>query len=539
VKPLDPRLVRRSRAVRRYLALGVVLGLATAVVIVLQAFAIAEAVTALFDDRPAAAAAVAVAVCLGARACLQWWHSVVSARAAVAVKAEFRSEILADLVDPRRIGPAPRSSRVVTLLGPGLDAFDGYVGRFLPQTILATIVPGLVVVAVLTVDPLSALIIGLSLPLTVVFMILVGLLTRDRLDRRWASLQRLGHHFADVLDGLVMLKIFGRDQARGLREVGERHRRETVRSLRMAFLSSLVLELVSTLSVALVAVSVGLRVVNGTMPLDQALVVLLLAPEAYLPIRRVGAMFHDSAEGAQAAGEALEILEHDRHPGTLSPPDLELTAVTFNHVVVAFPGRSAPALELHDETIRPGEFVAVTGPSGSGKSTLLNVLMSFVLPTSGEVMLGGVSLGEIDPERWRSLIAWVPQVPGMVEGTVEDNVRMASSTATSADVALALRDAGASDLSPTRWISESAGDISAGERRRIAIARALLRVRTEGAALMLLDEPTAGLDAVREGAVLNSLRALPVTVIVVAHRPETVAAADRAIRLTTRTVVRT
>ena len=181
----------------------------------------------------------------------------------------------------------------------------------------------------------------------------------------------------------------------------------------------------------------------------------------------------------------------------------------------------------------------MTGPSGSGKSTLLNVLMSFVVPTSGEVMLGDVGLGEIDPERWRRLIAWVPQVPGMVEGTVEENVRLANSAATSADVTLALRDAGASDLSPVRWISESAGDISAGERRRIAIARALLRVRTGGAVLMLLDEPTAGLDAIREGAVLNSLRALPVTVIVVAHRPETVAAADRAIRLTTRAVVST
>ena len=534
MKPLDPRLVRRSRAVRRYLALGVTLGLATAVVIVVQAFVIADAVAALFDARPVATAAVAVAVCLGVRAGLQWWHSVVSARAAVAVKAELRHEVLADLTDPRRIGPAPRSSRVVTLLGPGLDAFDGYVGRFLPQTILAAIVPVLIVIAVLVVDPLSALIIGLSLPLSIIFMILVGLLTRDRLDRRWAALQRLGRHFADVLDGLVMLKIFGRDQTHGLREVGERHRRETVRSLRVAFLSSLVLELVSTLSVALVAVSVGLRVVNDTMSLQHALVVLLLAPEAYLPIRRLGSMFHDSTEGAEAAREALDILEHGRHAGTLSPPDLELAAITFSSVVASFPGRSMPALEIDDETIRPGEFVAVTGTSGSGKSTLLNVLMSFVAPTSGRVMLGEVDLAEIDPEQWRRLIAWVPQVPGMVDGTIEDNVRMANTAATSADVTLALRDADASDLSPTRWISESAGDISAGERRRIAIARALLRVRTEGAVLMLLDEPTAGLDAAREGAVLNSLRALSVTVIVVAHRPETVAAADRAIRLTMR-----
>lgn len=535
MKPLDPRLVRRSRTVRRYLALGVVVGLLTALVVVAQAFLIADAVARLFDGRPALAAATAVGLCLAARAGLEWWHSTVSARAAVRLKAELRREVLDDLVDPRRLGPAPRSSRVITLLGPGLDAFDGYVGRFLPQTILASIVPGIVVLAVLLVDPLSALIIGLSLPLSIVFMVLVGLVTRDRLDRRWSALQRLGQHFANVLDGLVVLKVFGRDQVDGLRAVGERHRKETIRSLRVAFLSSLVLELVATLSVALVAVSVGLRVVDDRMTLQDALTVLLLAPEAYLPIRRLGAMFHDSTEGAEAVSETLELLDHDRHTGRLAPPDLG--ALRFEQVRVEFAGRSTPALQIDDETIRPGEFVAVTGASGAGKSTLLDVLMSFVAPTSGRVMVGDTDLTDIDPELWRRCVAWVPQVPGVVDGTVEDNVRMANATASSDDVARALLDAGAADLLPGRHISESAHDISAGERRRIAIARALLRVRTAGATLVLLDEPTAGLDAGRENAVLISLRALRVTVVVVAHRPETIAAADRSIRLTTRVLV--
>lgn len=537
MKPLDPRLVRRSRTVRSYLALGVVLGLLTALVVVTQAFLIADAVARLFDGRPALAAAVAVGLCLGARAGLEWWHSTVSARAAVTLKSELRKEVLDDLVDPRRLGPVPRSSRIITLLGPGFDAFDGYVGRFLPQTILASIVPGIVVLAVLVVDPLSALIIGLSLPLSIVFMVLVGLVTRDKLDRRWSALQRLGQHFANVLDGLVVLKVFGRDQTAGLRAVGERHRKETIRSLRVAFLSSLVLELVATLSVALVAVSVGLRVVDDRMSLQHALTVLLLAPEAYLPIRRLGAMFHDSTAGAEAVSEALELLDHDRHTGHLPAPGLDRADLTFEQVTVEFPGRSQPALQVDAETIRPGEFVAITGASGAGKSTLLDVLMAFVAPTSGRVTVGGIDLADIDPEQWRHLIAWVPQVPGIVDGTVEDNVRMANTAATSAEVVRALRDAGASDLSPGRWISESAHTISAGERRRIAIARALLRVRTAGANLVLLDEPTAGLDAAREGTVLNSLRALPVTVVVVAHRAETIAAADRAIRLVARELV--
>ncbi|MDX6232574.1 MAG: ATP-binding cassette, subfamily bacterial CydD [Nocardioidaceae bacterium] len=537
MKPLDPRLVRRSRSVRTYLAVGVALGLATAAVVVAQAFFIADAVARLFEGRAVAAAAAAVGACLGVRAGIEWWHSTVSTRAAVTLKSELRREILDDLVDPRRLGPAPRSSRIITLLGPGFDAFDGYVGRFLPQTILASIVPGIIVVAVLAVDPLSALIIGLSLPLSIVFMVLVGLVTRDKLDRRWSALQRLGRHFANVLDGLVVLKVFGRDQTAGLRAVGERHRKETIRSLRVAFLSSLVLELVATLSVALVAVSVGLRVVDDRMSLQHALTVLLLAPEAYLPIRRLGAMFHDSQEGAEAVTEALEILEHDRHSGHLSPPDLDLAELRFDRVVVEFAGRSSPALQIDDEAIRPGEFVAVTGASGAGKSTLLDVLMSFVVPTSGRVVVGGTNLSDIDPEQWRRHVAWVPQVPGIIDGTVADNVRMANAAASDADVVRALADSGASDLHPDRRISESAHDISAGERRRIGIARALLRVRTEGAALVLLDEPTAGLDAAREGMVLNSLRALPVTVVVVAHRPETIAAADRAIRLGTRELV--
>jgi thiol reductant ABC exporter CydD subunit len=523
--------------VRTYLAVGVALGLATAAVVVAQAFFIADAVARLFEGRAVAAAAAAVGACLGVRAGIEWWHSTVSTRAAVTLKSELRREILDDLVDPRRLGPAPRSSRIITLLGPGFDAFDGYVGRFLPQTILASIVPGIIVVAVLAVDPLSALIIGLSLPLSIVFMVLVGLVTRDKLDRRWSALQRLGRHFANVLDGLVVLKVFGRDQTAGLRAVGERHRKETIRSLRVAFLSSLVLELVATLSVALVAVSVGLRVVDDRMSLQHALTVLLLAPEAYLPIRRLGAMFHDSQEGAEAVTEALEILEHDRHSGHLSPPDLDLAELRFDRVVVEFAGRSSPALQIDDEAIRPGEFVAVTGASGAGKSTLLDVLMSFVVPTSGRVVVGGTNLSDIDPEQWRRHVAWVPQVPGIIDGTVADNVRMANAAASDADVVRALADSGASDLHPDRRISESAHDISAGERRRIGIARALLRVRTEGAALVLLDEPTAGLDAAREGMVLNSLRALPVTVVVVAHRPETIAAADRAIRLGTRELV--
>ncbi|MCW2790252.1 MAG: cydD [Aeromicrobium sp.] len=521
---------------RRLLAVSVALGVVTAVTVVAVAYAVAEVVAHRFDGRPVTALAVVAALGLGVRAGVTWLHTAVSARAAATVKAELRTEVVDDLLDPRRLGPRPSSSRVVALLGPGLDAFDGYVGRFLPQVVLSALVPPLVLVAIVRADVLSAVIVAVTLPLVVVFLVLVGLVTKDRVDRRWQALERLGRHFADVLDGLAVLKVFGRRQEQGLRTIGARHRRETVRALRLAFLSSFVLELFSTLAVALVAVSVGLRVVEGHLALAPALFVLLLAPEAFAPLKRLGAQFHDSTEGAEATAELLTLLDHDRHTGSAPAPDLRTADLVLDDIVVRHEGRSEASLELGRGRIRPGELVAVTGPSGSGKSTLLSLLMAFERPTAGTVGVDGVDLAEIDPSSWREQIAWIPQVPGLVAGTIADNVRLGDDVSTPADVRTALRDAGADDLDPARVIGESGDDVSAGERRRIAIARAVLRVRRGRAALLLLDEPTAGLDAVREAAVLATLRDLAVTVLVVAHRPDTIAMADRELTLGRQTV---
>ena len=531
MRPLDPRLVRRSRAVRRFVILAILIGLATAAAVVAQTWLVSAVVARQFDGRPALAVAVAVGGCFLLRAALRWGHAVASARAATAVKEELRAEIVSDLVDPRRLGGPPNATRVITLLGPGLDAFDGYVGRFLPQVVLASLVPPTIIVSIAWFDPLSAVIVGLTLPLVVVFMILVGLVTKDRVERRWRALDRLGRHFADVLDGLMVLKVFNRRQDHAIRDVGERHRRASMSALRVAFLSSLVLELVATMSVALVAVSVGLRVVDNQLSLQTALVVLLLTPEAFLPVRQVGAMFHDSTEGATAVAEVLELLDHPRHTGRGRVPDLTSRDLEIRDIEVTVPGRNEPILQMTSEAIRAGEFVAVAGRSGTGKSTLLSVLLGFTAPSSGHVLVGGVPLADIDPVQWRRRLAWVPQFPSFINGSIADNVRLANPDATDIQVNAALRAAGARDLSPTRQVAEGATDLSAGERRRLAIARALLRVHTAGAHLLLLDEPTAGLDRDREASVLASLRGLPVTVIVVAHRPETIATADRSIRL--------
>jgi thiol reductant ABC exporter CydD subunit len=536
VKPLDPRLLRRSRPVRRFLVATVLLGLVAAAAVVGQAWLVSAVVVALVDGAPGgvvASTAGALAGVLAARGLLAWAQAATGTRAAAAVEAGLRHDLVDAVLDQRRVGPTPSSARVAVLLDSGLDALDGYVARFLPQVVLTAVVPAAVVLTLLVVDPLSAVVVVLTLPLVVTFLVLVGLVTRDRLDGRWAELQRLGRHFSDVLAGLTVLTGFGRDSARGLREVGERHRRATMTSLRTAFLSSFVLELFSTLSVALVAVAAGLRLVTGDLDLATGLLVIVLAPEAYLPLRRLGTLFHDSTQGLAAADEALTLLDGESRSGTLvvaGPAPLVARGLEVVH-----PGRDQPALVLPELVVEPGEFVALTGPSGAGKSTLLAVLLGFASPTRGSLRVGPHPVDALDPERWRRQLAWVPQDPRLLAGTVADNVRLGRPDARDADVRVALDDAGASDLAPEREVGEQGRLLSAGERRRVAVARALLRVRTGDAWLVLMDEPTAGLDAERESTVLGTLCRLQeergVTVLVVAHRPETVAAATREVRI--------
>lgn len=530
MKPLDPRLLNRSRTVRAHLGWSVGLGVLTALLVIGVSWCVAQVVDRRFTGDEVLLFPAVIAVAFGVRAVVAWAHGVISERAAIRVKSELRAEVVDDLLDPRRVGPRPESGRLVALLGPGMDAFDGYVGRFLPQLALALIVPTAIVAVITWVDVLSGVIIIVTLPLIGVFMALVGLLTRDKVERRWAAMERLSRHFSDVLDGLVVLKVFGRRQEEGIRAVGDRHRIESMRALRLAFLSSLVLELISTISVALVAVSVGLRVVDGKMELLPAMFVLLLAPEAYLPVRQVGTMFHDSTEGAEATGQVLDLLEHDRHTGTLVPSTsavpIEVRGARLTH-----PGRTAVSMQVDDLAIEPGEFVAVTGPSGSGKSTLLEVLLGFERLDAGEVLVDGTSLDELDIVAWRDQIAWVPQTPHLVHGTIAENIALGHATAP--DIGRAATDAGLG-LDLDRTVREGTTDLSAGERRRLAVARALLRVRHSGAWLVLLDEPTAGLDAQHEAQVLGALRASGATVVVVTHRPDSVAAADRIVEVAAR-----
>ena len=538
MKPLDPRLLRYARTARAYLAVTVILGAVLAGLVVAQATLLAGGITAVFlhsaGPRELTPTLLWLAAVVAGRAAVAWAQEVASAHAAAGVKSELRNRLLTHLA---ALGPTGGTGALATLAVRGLDALDAYFARYLPQLVLAALVPAIVLCRLLPADLVAGVTIALTLPLIPVFMALVGLHTEAANRRQFHLLSRLSHHFLDVVAGLPTLKLFGRArlQAGTIRRISGEQRRLTMRTLRTAFLSSLVLELLATLSVALVAVSIGLRLVSGHLDLATALLVLILAPEAYLPLRQVGANYHASAEGLAAAEEVFAVLDTPLPVhGTQPPPDARTASVVLDDVVVDYPDRAEPALRL-SAVIEPGEIVALTGPSGCGKSTALGVLLGFVTPAHGSVTIGGHPLSLLDPVEWRRQIAWVPQRPQLFAGTIRSNVTLAA-TVTDAAVRRALENAGAAafvDGLPyglDTVLSDDGTGLSAGQRQRIALARAFLR----DTPIVLMDEPTANLDTGTATEVMAAIRRLARgrTVVLAAHRPELIALAGRVISLT-------
>lgn len=541
--PVDARLWRRTDATQRYLLGAVLVGTATAVVIVGQAWLLAHAIGGVFatrDARVALSLAPGLAGVFAARAMLSWLSSVLANRASAAVKSQFRTDIMAARLS--QPDSAIDSASLVVMVTQGLDALDGYFARYLPQLVLAVTVPLVVGVAILSTDFISALIVALTLPLIPIFMILVGWMTRTLVARRWRVHARLAHHFADLVAGLPTLQVFGRAraQAAGVRRTEDAHRRETMIALRVSFLSALVLELLATLSVAVVAVGIGLRVVDDQLDLVTALFILILAPEIYLPLRQVGTHYHDSADGLAAAERAFRLIDAAALPARSSAPvpDLATGTIEFCGVRVRYPEASRDALSDLNLVIGAGEAVVLTGSSGAGKSTALAVLLGFVRPTAGRVLIGGRALSDLDRRQWLARVAWVPQQPALLAGTVGRNVALGAPDAPLSRVRSALGRAGAADLDLDRIVEAGTEGLSAGEIRRVALARALLRVDCGGGQLLIMDEPTAGLDADTELAALAGVRALGVGAIVVSHRPAVVASADRVVDLSADLTVR-
>jgi ATP-binding cassette subfamily C protein CydD len=543
VKPLDPRLVRHAAAARSYLAGTVVLGTLSTGLVLAQAGLLAHVIVHASAGLTALRGSlIALGIVVIARAVTTFGGEAMALRAAAAVKSQLRRKLVRHVLE---LGPGwlgrQSTGELLTLTGRGLDALDPYFARYLPQLALAAIVPVAVLARVAGVDLVSAVTIGVTLPLIPIFMILIGLHTKARTDRQWALLARLGGHFLDVVEGLPTLKLFGRAKAQteAIRRVSEEHRQATMATLRIAFLSALALELLATLSTALVAVEVGLRLLSGHLGYESALMVLLLTPEAFAPLRQVGTQFHASMEGVTAAAAVLDILDIPMPARSEAAadvmPDLLSDVISFDHVSVLYPERDAVAVDDLSLHVRPGEHVAVVGTSGAGKSTMLALLLQFVGPTGGCIRVGAQDLSAVDPEEWRRQIAWVPQDPHLFAGSIGDNIRLGTVAADDAAVERAADLAGLRDVIAAlpaglaTEIAERGLSLSSGQRQRIAIARAFLA----DAPLLLLDEPASHLDDDTAADLRSVLRQLGEgrTVIVVTHSADWVADADRVVTI--------
>jgi thiol reductant ABC exporter CydD subunit len=506
---------------------SIALGVAGALLLVAQALLLAAAIAHVSTGPLAALLAV-----VGARSALAWLSEVVSARCAARRQSELRFALL------ERAGRAESPGTLTTLATRGIEALDPYYARYVPQLALAAIVPCVVLVVLVLRDWISAAIVLATLPLVPLFMALVGASTRERMNARLRTLQRLSGHFLDVVAGLGTLKVFGRAgaQANAIAAVSDAYREQTMATLRLAFLSSLVLELLATFSLALVAVAIGLRLLGGSLGLESALVVLILAPEAYLPLRRLGESYHAGAEGMAAEKQIAAVLAAPAPvAGTRTEvPDPRVHPIVVDRVSVTY--RGVAALDEVSLTVAPGAILAVIGPSGCGKSTLLRVLLGLEPPAAGSISIGGVDVRDLQPAAWHAQVAWVPQHPHIFAGTIADNVRIGRPGASDAAVWRALADArlvgtvARLEHGIDSSLGERGAGLSAGERQRIALARAFIR----DAPLLLLDEPTAALDVRTEAELLGIVRRLVRgrTVILVAHRPTLAALADDVARLT-------
>ncbi len=544
MRALDQRLLAYARATRTFLFLSVGLGVLSALLIVAQAWLLADVVARAFlggrSLEQLRTPLIALLLVVLARAIVAWVAELAASRSSARAKSQLRAALL-QRVATLGLGSSreQRTGELAILTTRGIDALDGYFSLYLPQLILAAIVPVVVVVVILWNDWLSAAIIAFTIPLIPLFMALVGAATKERMDSQFRVLERLAGHFLDVVAGLPTLKVFGRAkaQASAIREITERYRRAAISTLRITFLSSLILELVATISVALVAVEIGLRLMNGHLGLRTALFALVLAPEAYLPLRQLGANYHASAEGMAAAEQVFAVLEAaEPTRGTRTDfPDPALADLTVEGLRVSYPDRSEPALDDISLTVNEGEVLALVGPSGCGKSTLLSVLLGLVTPELGSVRVGDVDLAEIDLDAWRARLAWVPQRPHLFKASIAQNVRLGRSGASTEEVWAAIEAAGLTDAMRNlpdgvdTVLGDRGAGLSAGERQRVALARAFLR----DAPLLLLDEPTANLDGETEREVVETIRRLAEgrTVVLVAHRPALIGMADRVLSL--------
>ncbi|MGW2660884.1 thiol reductant ABC exporter subunit CydD [Nocardia tengchongensis] len=563
-RPVDPRLWRHARSARRYLGLSVGLSLITTGCIVVGALALARVLAGVITEPGQrtigswTAELVVFALAVLCRVTATWWQSRLAHRAGAQVVAELETAALAAgaQLPPREL--ESRRTELAVVVGSGLSGLRAYLAGYLPALILACLVPPVVLAVIAVHDWVSGAIIAVTLPLIPIFMILIGLLTQGKSAGTLTATTRLSDQLLDLFAGMPTLRALGRETSRAaadpnpaaetgdparsmagrVRELGDALHHRTMSALRLAFLSSMVLEMLATLCVALVAVSIGMRLVFGHMGLHAGLLALILAPEVYLPLRAVGERFHAAQDGMAAAERAFAILE----PGAEATPAAGAGTTHRNllgHIEIRDLGinsRDGHAPDGLTATFRPGEVTVLTGPNGCGKSTALQAVLGLLTPDAGEVTVDGTPVPELDPDEYWSYIAWLPQRPVLIPGTLRANLELLGPPSGADQIEAACAATGFDavlDALPDRWgtvVGAGGIGLSLGQRQRLALTRTLAAPRS----ILLLDEPTAHLDDTSEATVLAALvdRARAgATVVVVAHRPSVLAIADHVVEV--------
>nr|WP_254923832.1 MULTISPECIES: thiol reductant ABC exporter subunit CydD [unclassified Rhodococcus (in: high G+C Gram-positive bacteria)] len=540
--PVDPRLWKYSRSARGYLIVTVALSTVVTLCIIVSALTIGTVLAGVITEptaRSLSAWTTELAVLAGAvavRVLATGAQSRYAHRSASRVVAELEVEVLtaATRFEPRELDR--EREELVVVVTRAIGGLRAYLTGYLPALVSAAIVTPLVLIVIVTQDVTSAVVIAVTLPLIPIFMILIGLLTKGRAAATLSTMTRLSAQLLDLLAGLPTLRALRREHgpAARIRALGDAHRRTTMRALKIAFLSSMVLELLATLCVALVAVAIGLRLVFGEMTLEAGIIALILAPEVYFPLRAVGTQFHAAEDGVEAAERAFRVLDRrttqptGRRTVDAATADIELAGLT-----VASRDGDAPA-QL-SALCRPGTITVLTGPNGSGKSTALHAVLGLTTPTSGAVLVGGVPVVDLDLDRWWAQVAWLPQRPILLPGTLHENVTL-HGMPDAAALDAACRASGFDAVlreHPNGWntrVGQGGVGLSLGELQRLALTRTFV----SAAPVMVLDEPTAHLDAASERTVLQALRDAAdrgVTVVMVGHRRSVLHAADRVVEV--------
>jgi ATP-binding cassette subfamily C protein CydD len=541
-RSLDQRLLHEARIASGVLVFALGSNALLGAAIIVQALLLSQTIQRVFRLGESLATVAPLllwlVIVVTIRAALTYGSSIASARLAIRVKNELRQRFVSHLY---RLGPSfvrgERSGDLVLSATEGLEKLDGYYRDYLPGLFTALFVPLLILLVVLPLDALTFVVLLVTAPLIPFFMALIGMAAGSLAKRQFFEMRYLGAHFLDVMQGLTTLKLFNRSryQVQTIRRITDQFREATMRVLRVAFLSAFTLEMLATLSVAIVAVEIGVRLLNGGISFEQALFLLIIAPEFYLPLRALGAKFHNATEGKAAAERLFEVLDtpliaSTNADGLSVPTSLH---IRFEAVSVAYEAGTRPALNGVSFEIKPGEHIALVGASGSGKTTIANLLLRFIQPDTGKITIDGSALSCIPDSHWREQIAWVSQSTYLFNTTIAENIRFSRPDASDIQINAAAQAAGAHEFIiqlPDGYqtvCGERGLRLSGGQAQRIALARTFLR----DAPLVILDEPTSQLDPASEADIIQTLDRLTLgrTVLLITHRLSAAVHADQII----------